>query len=463
MSVPIPEPHRHIRHAHTSASTSGSPTPTPATGAATAAGNTAIATATTGNTPAPAAATAFTAKTVPVSGTPINPPLMASSSNRTTTAASASAAPQNSTKTTRSLWTSCVFRQAFSSTVGAAVTATVVTPLDVVKVRVQSHVCIPVGGVTPCADPGHVSGSWDAMRLILRTEGVRGLWRGLNITLLLAIPTTGMYFTFYDALRTTLPLSDKVKEQHPWVATSVAGAVARMVSATVVSPLELARTNLQAGSQYKSVFGVLHDVRCRYGIAAWWRGLGPTLVRDAPFSAIYWSSYELLKSEKRSPLPKRMFRPGNELLTYLAAGVGAGSLAALCTIPADVVKTRRQTGLMGDFLQPDMTTQQHMHVHNHLHHHHHRHHAPARSSVSAMTQCVDGCHTTTAASSTGKATASGAGRGVTSIGVVQEIIATEGLRGLFKGVGPRMAKIAPACAIMMGTFETVKRYLGDID
>lgn len=386
---------------------------------------------------------------------------MASPSNPTTS--DASAAPQNSAATNRSLLTSAVFRQAFSSTVGAAVTATVVTPLDVVKVRVQSHVCIPIGGVTPCADPSHVSGSWDAMRLIVRTEGVRGLWRGLNITLLLAIPTTGMYFTFYDALRTTLPLSDNVREQHPWLATSVAGAIARMVSATVVSPLDLARTNLQAGSRYKSVFDVLRDVRNRFGIAAWWRGLGPTLVRDAPFSAIYWSSYELLKSEQRSPLPKRMFRPGNELLTYLAAGVGAGSLAALCTIPADVVKTRRQTELMGDFLQPNVATKQHTQVHKHLHHHHHRHHAPMRSNVTATTQCVDNCHTATVASTTRKATAGGAGRPVTSMGVVQDIIATEGFRGLFKGVGPRMAKIAPACAIMMGTFETVKRYLGDTD
>lgn len=297
-----------------------------------------------------------------------------------------------------------VLRNAASSTMGAGVVATVVTPMDVVKVRLQAHVC-PVGGHNPCEDPKHVGGSFDALRKIIRSDGIRGLWRGLNVTLLLAIPTTGIYFTLYEAFRERIILA---KPDLPSaVVPLIAGAAARTAAASAASPLELARTNLQAGAVDRSstVASVLRDLRRTHGVTSWWRGLGPTLLRDAPFSAIYWSAYEKLKHPTRSPLPRFAFAPGNEVPLYLASGIGAGGLAAFCTVPADVIKTRRQTTMAGN------------------------------------------------AAATGANTSS-------SFQIVREIMAAEGIRGLFRGAGPRVAKVAPACAIMMGTFETFRRILG---
>lgn len=34
----------------------------------------------------------------------------------------------------------------------------------------------------------------------------------------------------------------------------------------------------------------------RQGFTGLWTGLGPTLWRDVPFSGIYWTSYEMIKS-----------------------------------------------------------------------------------------------------------------------------------------------------------------------
>lgn len=303
-----------------------------------------------------------------------------------------------------------VFRNALSSTMGAAVVATVVTPLDVVKIRLQAHVC-PVAGSNPCPDPKHVDGSFDAARKIIRAEGVRGLWRGLNVTLLLAIPTTGIYFTLYEALRDQLKASnEKLSES---AIALLAGATARVATATAASPLEMARTSLQAGvdGPNATVSSVLRQVQRNEGVFALWRGLGPTLLRDAPFSAIYWSAYEGLKDPSRSILPRHIFQPGNEFAVYLSAGIGAGSLAAICTGPADVIKTRRQS--WNPKIQPP-----------------------------------------TAASPTASQTAS------SSFGIAREIVNAEGVRGLFRGTGPRVAKVAPACAIMMSTFETFRSMLG---
>lgn len=180
-----------------------------------------------------------------------------------------------------------------------------------------------------------------------------------------------------------------------------AGATARSVAASLASPLELARTRLQAGygGVDATVWSVLKHVKQQQGIRAWWRGLGPTLLRDAPFSAIYWSAYETLKDPQRSILPKRLFQGGSGFAVYLGAGIGAGGLAALCTVPPDVIKTRRQS-LIGS--------------------------------------------------------ADTAGPMV----MARRILEDEGVRGLFRGAGPRVAKVAPACAIMMGSYEVFREVLG---
>lgn len=52
-----------------------------------------------------------------------------------------------------------MFQTAVSASVGASCTAFVATPLDVVKTRMQSHVC-PVGIGLTCNDNGHFKNTW---------------------------------------------------------------------------------------------------------------------------------------------------------------------------------------------------------------------------------------------------------------------------------------------------------------
>ena len=42
--------------------------------------------------------------------------------------------------------------------------------------------------------------------------------------------------------------------------------------------------------------------------------------------------------------------------------------------------------------------------------------------------------------------------------IMRSIVAKEGLQGLFTGLIPRLAKVAPACAIMISSYEAGKRY-----
>ena len=45
--------------------------------------------------------------------------------------------------------------------------------------------------------------------------------------------------------------------------------------------------------------------------------------------------------------------------------------------------------------------------------------------------------------------------------VLNKVVSDHGYRGLYAGLGPRIAKVAPACAIMIGSYETCKEYFAE--
>jgi solute carrier family 25 protein 39/40 len=105
--------------------------------------------------------------------------------------------------------------------------------------------------------------------------------------------------------------------------------------------------------------GILHLLRKIVHLGGWRRlyaGLPPTLLRDAPFSAIYWSSYEAIKRSHFLRVSVPFSCPGghancfldvlaqnqNTFMTAFISGAASGTFAAILTNPIDVIKTRRQ-------------------------------------------------------------------------------------------------------------------------
>ncbi|KAF8898678.1 mitochondrial carrier domain-containing protein [Infundibulicybe gibba] len=262
---------------------------------------------------------------------------------------------------------------------GSTVTAMTMTPFDVIKTRLQTqppnpqplfprpplgaccqptHVsCVrnmssfarPLAGEVVCVWEGgvfrteRVDGFADAVRRVWRAEGVRGLWKGAGTSFVIGVPSATCYILTYDhLLNVALP---PIIPSEPLVPLT-AGILARSAITSIASPLELVRTNLQStpiSPQHPHTLrSVLASVRVlvhQQGIQCLWRGLGPTLWRDVPFSGIYWASYEAWKKAFA-----RRQREG----TWVAFTSGAisGITSALLTSPFDVLKTRRQALIM---------------------------------------------------------------------------------------------------------------------
>ena len=97
----------------------------------------------------------------------------------------------------------------------------------------------------------------------MRTEGVLTLWSGIRPTLIMALPSTAIYFTAYDEMKAALESGSSPGSVVHASAPAVAGGAARTVAAIVTSPLELVRTKMQASRSTGTTLQSLRwELRC---------------------------------------------------------------------------------------------------------------------------------------------------------------------------------------------------------
>ncbi|CAN0480533.1 unnamed protein product, partial [Hapterophycus canaliculatus] len=86
------------------------------------------------------------------------------------------------------------------------------------------------------------TGTLAALTHIARWEGPRGLYRGLDASLVMAIPSTVLYYTVYDDFVARLEKAGAGNLAAP----AAAGSSARLLATVVMAPLELVRTRAQS-------------------------------------------------------------------------------------------------------------------------------------------------------------------------------------------------------------------------
>ena len=157
--------------------------------------------------------------------------------------------------------------------------------------------------------------------------------------LLQAVPSTVLYMTFYERIKAHL--NTFAVPGSP----GIAGGLARCVAVSVISPLELVRT-IQTGGSKESATSIMRKIFQSDGVLGLYRGWWSSIMRDAPFSAMYWYSFEFFKGTCLGVTSTGTSAHNNSHFVNFLSGSAAGIVAAVVTHPFDVIKTQQQLSVL---------------------------------------------------------------------------------------------------------------------
>uniref|UniRef100_A0A5F8ANJ4 Mitochondrial glutamate carrier 1 n=2 Tax=Macaca TaxID=9539 RepID=A0A5F8ANJ4_MACMU len=232
---------------------------------------------------------------------------------------------------------------------------TCVFPIDLAKTRLQNQ---------QNGQRMYTSMS-DCLIKTIRSEGYFGMYRGAAVNLTLVTPEKAIKLAANDFFRHQL---SKDGQKLTLLKEMLAGCGAGTCQVIVTTPMEMLKIQLQDAGRIAAQRKILaaqgqlsaqggaqpsveapaaprptatqltRDLLRSRGIAGLYKGLGATLLRDVPFSVVYFPLFANLNqlgrpaSEEKSPF----------YVSFLA-GCVAGSAAAVAVNPCDVVKTRLQS------------------------------------------------------------------------------------------------------------------------
>ncbi|OII73286.1 mitochondrial carrier protein [Cryptosporidium ubiquitum] len=280
------------------------------------------------------------------------------------------------------------------------------TPLDVIKNYWVYRNSNEIFNRELCADndvrlhqaPSNIN-TLKIIRELYRHRGMRTFWTGLFPTMMFNIPSNIIFFNTYYYFLNAMGFSP-----------GIAGIQARTITTLFVCPMEFVRTRIQAqiGNElflnlngvgakvYRRNAPLLDSIRC-INVYQLWSGLWITILRDVPFTAVYWTLTEKL----RIILQRKMDSGPKKTIKLFSIAAFSGTVATLVSHPLDIIKTNIQT---------------HSFNHNLL----------GKDPISARR-------------------------------IVSSLFQRRGLKNFYTGVFPRILKIVPSCAISLALFELCRK------
>ena len=289
------------------------------------------------------------------------------------------------------------------STAGVC-TRSCIAPLDVLKIRMQVQVESTTAWVGGGQAPrGYYQGLVGSMRTIIKDEGVTGLWRGNVPGSMHWLSYCGLQFATFSTVKGRLAASQQSPAGAaassaglPWWVSFVAGGSGGFVATVSTYPFDLLRTIWTAQGQpktYPSLPALCRHLWASGGPLGFFRGLGPTLLQTIPQTATQFACYNVCKD-------MRMLDSQYPALNAAANGLVSGVVAKCVVQPVDVLRKRLQVnGMVRDARYGSQ-----LHYDGWLH-------------------CL------------------------------RSMMATEGVLGFYKGLGPNLLKIAPASGLTFAIYE----------
>ncbi|ORX79872.1 mitochondrial carrier [Basidiobolus meristosporus CBS 931.73] len=271
-------------------------------------------------------------------------------------------------------------------------------PLDTIKVRMQLR--------TKNAAQGQPRGFIGVGLRIVKKEGALALYKGLGAVVSGIVPKMAIRFSSFEIYKSWL--ADKETNKVSTGFTFLAGLAAGVTeSVLVVCPMEVVKIRLQAQRhsmmdpldipKYRNAGHAAYTIVREEGIGALYKGVALTCIRQATNQGVNFTVYQEIKKRL---LAKQDLK---ELPSYQALLVGglSGAMGPISNAPIDTIKTRIQR-------------------------------APNPSGESGWTRFTS---------------------------VTGSIIKNEGYRAFYKGLTPRLLRVAPGQAITFMVYEEVKQWI----
>ncbi|XP_016324453.1 mitochondrial glutamate carrier 1-like [Sinocyclocheilus anshuiensis] len=230
--------------------------------------------------------------------------------------------------------------------VAGLIGVTCVFPIDLAKTRLQNQ---------QNGSRLYTSMS-DCLIKTIRSEGYFGMYRGAAVNLTLVTPEKAIKLAANDFFRFHLSKDGDLRLSTFIRFLSGCGAKLQVI---VTTPMEMLKIQLQDAGRIAAqrklmpqavtpegpvelksptAMQLTRQLLKEKGIAGLYKGLGATLLRDVPFSIIYFPLFANLNN-----LGKRGVDGPAPFYVSFISGCIAGSTAAVAVNPVDVIKTRLQS------------------------------------------------------------------------------------------------------------------------
>lgn len=211
--------------------------------------------------------------------------------------------------------------------VAGAVAKSITAPLDRVKLLMQTH-GLRAGQESAKKAIGFI----EAVTLIGKEEGLKGYWKGNLPQVIRIIPYSAVQLFAYETYKKLFKGKDG---ELSVIGRLAAGACAGMTSTFVTYPLDVLRLRLAVEPGYRTMTEVAVNMLRDEGFSSFYKGLGPSLISIAPYIALNFCVFDLVKKSLPENLQKRTEA---SLITALISA----TIATLTCYPLDTVRRQMQ-------------------------------------------------------------------------------------------------------------------------
>ncbi|XP_029451923.1 mitochondrial uncoupling protein 4 isoform X2 [Rhinatrema bivittatum] len=189
-----------------------------------------------------------------------------------------------------------LWKSVIAGMMAGAIGQFVASPTDLVKVQMQMEGRRRLEGKPP-----RVRGVYHAFLMILSEGGVRGLWAGWVPNVQRAALVNLGDLTTYDSVKHIL--LRKIGLQDNILCHSIASVCSGLVAAILGTPADVIKTRIMNQPRDKQGRGLLYrsSIDCTMqairgeGFMSLYKGFIPTWMRMAPWSLVFWLTYEQIR------------------------------------------------------------------------------------------------------------------------------------------------------------------------